>query len=114
MDEDVVRFRRGAVRENRGRRGLSRRYSQELQRQAVAYWRIRKVAGDALPDVAQALGVAPWNLRRWADDPRVRPVQVVPDAAPVRAGLVVVLGAESLRVEGLDLQAVVELLARLR
>jgi hypothetical protein len=41
-------------------------------------------------------------------------VQVVPDAAPVRAGLVVVLGAESLRVEGLDLQAVVELLARLR
>jgi transposase-like protein len=76
MDEDVVRFRRGAVRENRGRRGLSRRYSQELQRQAVAYWRIRKVEGDALPDVAQALGVAPWSLRRWADDRKSSPYPV--------------------------------------
>ena len=31
-------------------------------------------------DVAQALGVASWSLRRWAADPGVRPVQVVADA----------------------------------
>ena len=114
MDNEVVRFRRAAARENRGRHGLSRRYSRGLQRQAAAYWRIRQVAGDAMPDVAQELGVAPWSLRRWAHDPRVRAVQVMADAAPVRAGVVVVLDAEGLRVEGLDLQAVAELLVRLR
>ena len=114
MDENVVRFRRAAARENGGRRGLSRRYSRGLQEQAADYWRMRQVAGDALRDVAQALGVAPWSLRRWGRDPRVRPVQVVRDAAPVRAGVVVVLGAEGLRVEGLDLQAVAELVALLR
>ena len=114
MDEDVVRFRRAAARENGGRRGLSRRYSRGLQQQAADYWRMRQVAGDALRDVAQALGVAPWSLRRWARDPGVRPVQVVRDTAPERGGVVVVLGAEGLRVEGLDLQAIVELLARLR
>jgi hypothetical protein len=65
MDEDVVRFRRAAARENGGRRGLSRRYSRELQQRAADYWRMRQVAGDALRDVAQALGVAPWSLRRW-------------------------------------------------
>jgi hypothetical protein len=114
MDEDVVRFRRAAARENGGRRGLSRRYSRGLQQQAADYWRLRQVAGDALRDVAQALGVAPWSLRRWARDPGVRPVQVVRDTAPERSGVVVVLGAEGLRVEGLDLPAIVELLARLR
>ena len=41
-------------------------------------------------------------------------MQVVRDTAPERGGVVVVLGAEGLRVEGLDLQAIVELLARLR
>jgi hypothetical protein len=114
MDEDVVRFRRAAARENGGRRGLSRRYSRGLQQQAADYWRTRQVAGDALRDVAHALGVAPWSLRRWAHDLRVRPVQVVPDAAPVGAGLVVILGAEGVRVEGLDLQAVAKLVALLR
>src|SRR5215203_1980200 len=99
MDEDVVRFRRAAARENGGRHGLSRRYSRGLQQQAADYWRLRQVAGDALRDVAQALGVAPLSLRRWARDPGVRPVQVVRDTAPERSGVVVVLGAEGLRVE---------------
>jgi hypothetical protein len=67
-----------------------------------------------MPDVAQALGVAAWSLRRWVHDPRVRAVQVVADVAPVRASVVVVLDAEGLRVEGLDRQAVAELLVRLR
>jgi hypothetical protein len=114
MDDEVVRFRRAAARENQGRRGLSRRYSRGLQQQAAAYWRLRQVAGDAMPDVARALGVAPWSLRRWTHDRRVRAVQVVADAAPVRASVVVVLDARGLRVEGLDLPAVAELLVRLR
>ena len=114
MDDEVVRFRRAAARENKGRRGLSRRYSRGLQQQAAAYWRIRQVAGDAMPDVAQALGVAPWSLRRWAHDPRVRAVEVVADPARVRAGVVVVLDAAGLRVEGLDVPAVADLLVRLR
>jgi hypothetical protein len=114
MDHAIVRFRRAAARENRGRRAVRRRYSRRLQQLAADYWRGRQVAGDAFQDVAHALGVAPWSLRRWVPDPRVRPVQVVPDARPVRAGLVVVLGVDGVRVEGLDLEAVVQLVARLR
>jgi hypothetical protein len=37
MDDALMRFRRAADRENRGR-PLRRRYSPGLQQQAVAYW----------------------------------------------------------------------------
>jgi hypothetical protein len=47
-------------------------------------------------------------------DPRVRAVEVVADSARVRAGVVVVLDAAGLRVEGLDVPAVADLLVRLR
>src|SRR2546422_3495670 len=49
-------FRHAAARENRGRRGLERRYSPALQQRAVEYWRRRRRAGDGVPAVATALG----------------------------------------------------------
>ena len=114
MDEEIVRFRRAAAQENRGRRDVRRRYSRALQRQAADYWQVREQAGDALRDVAQALGVAPWSLRRWTQDPRVRPVHVVRDPAPVRANLVAVIGVDGVRIEGLDVETAAQLVARLR
>jgi hypothetical protein len=59
MDQALVEFRQAAARENRGRRGLQRRYSPALQERAVEYWRRRRRAGDGVPAVAAALGAHP-------------------------------------------------------
>ena len=114
MDDAVQRFRRQVVRELGDRQGAERRYSDGLRQDAVAYWRAREGAGDGLRAVATVLGVAPESLRRWAHDRRVRPVQVVPDVRPVAARVVVIVSADSVRVEGLDVESAAQLLARLR
>ena len=112
MDETVRRFRREVSRELGNRVGAERRYSVRLREAAVAYWRARESAGDGLVVAAQVLGVAPGTLRRWAEVPGFEPVQVVPDAMS-RAGLTVIVEAECVRVEGLDVDTVAQLLARL-
>jgi predicted transcriptional regulator len=117
MDEEVVRFRRAAARENRGRQDVQRRYSVALQQQAADYWRVRARAGEGLRDVAAVLGVAPWSLRRWAHGARLHSVAVVPEApAPPTAGrpVVVVVTRDTLRIEGLDVDTAAQLVARLR
>jgi hypothetical protein len=117
MDEAVTRFRAAAALENRGRGRMGRRYSAALRGQAVRYWVQREPEGDALSDVAAALGVAPWSLQRWARVPvaRLRPVQVVPPVTrPVVLSLVVVLTADSVRIEGLDVETAAHFVARLR
>jgi len=117
MDQEVRRFRAAAARENGGRVGLQRRYSPALRTQAVRYWSARRRAGDALRDVAVALGVAPWSLRRWAQrapaPARFAPVLVEAAAPPVRQ-LVVVMDARGPRVEGLDVDTAARLLTLLR
>jgi len=119
MDQDVRAFRAAAARENVGRVGLQRRYSPALRAQAVRAWRVRRRAGERLREVAVALGVARWSLHRWARPSptraRFHPVQVAPAVVPSGgAGLVVVLGAETARVEGLDVESAARLLALLR
>jgi hypothetical protein len=119
MDHAVVKFRRAAARENRGRRGLQRRYSRAVQQQAVDYCRMRRRAGDGFRAVAAALGVADWSLRRWMkaskQQGRFHPVQVVaPTPPPPIANIVIRVTADGARVEGLDVEAAAQLLARLR
>ena len=75
MDRDLVRFRRAAVRENRGRRDVRRRYSPTLRQLAVTYCLTRRRQGERLRDVAPALGVAPWSLHRVAAPPGRRPAR---------------------------------------
>ena len=67
MDEVLRRFRKAADQENRGR-GTVRRPIRKACR-SVRYWKARQRAGDGLRDVAAALGVAPWSLRRWMPHP---------------------------------------------
>jgi len=114
MDDAVQRFRQQAGRELGDRQGAERRYSDGLRQQAVAYWRVRERAGDGVRTVATALGIAPVSLRRWAQDPRFRPVRVIADAAPMPARLVVIIDATGMRVEGVDVETVAQLVARLR
>ena len=114
MDDAVQRFRQQAGRELGDRQGAERRYSDGLRQQAVAYWRTRERAGDGVRTVATALGIAPVSLRRWAQNPRFRPVRVIADAAPVPTRLVVIIDATGMRVEGVDVETVAQLVARLR
>jgi hypothetical protein len=118
MDQALVEFRKAARRENRGRRGLQRRYSPALQAQAVAYWRDRQGQGDRLRVVAAALGVAHWSLHRWSNaskqHARFHRVQVIAPVAAPAPRLVIELPAVGARVEGLDVDAAAKLLALLR
>jgi transposase-like protein len=113
MNEAARRFRRQASRELGDRQGTERRYSPELRQAAVAYWRQRERAGEGVVTVATALGVAPVSLQRWAQEARFDAVRVVPDPAPTSRVSVVIDGAQ-LRIEGLDVETAVHMIARLR
>jgi hypothetical protein len=119
MDQALTEFQRAAARENRGRRGLQRRYSPALQAQAVEYWRTRQRQGDGLRVVAAALGVAHWSLHRWVAASKRRPrfhrVQIAaPVAAESAPPLVIAIPRVGVRVEGLDVAGAAKLLALLR
>lgn len=119
MDHALIEFRKAAARENRGRHGLQRRYSRTLQQRAVEYWRIRHGAGDGVPEVAAALGIAPWSLHRWIraskTRQRFRPIQVI-TAEPVRPApsVIIWLTPDGPCVQGLDVEAAAKLLALVR
>jgi transposase-like protein len=119
MDQALADFRHAAARENRGRRGLQRRYSPALRRHAVEYWRTRRRAGEGVRVVATALDVAPWSLRRWIRavprPARFHPVHVI-TPEPMRTGpsIIIRLTADGPRVEGLDIEAAAKLLVLLR
>jgi hypothetical protein len=113
MDEAVQQFRQAMRQELGDRRGAERRYSARLRAQAVAYWRTRE-RHDGLGTVADALGVAPVSLRRWADASRFARVAVIPDRAPAPVGVVVIVRADHVRVEGLDAETAAHFVARLR
>jgi transposase-like protein len=119
IDHALIAFRKAAARENRGRRGLQRRYSPALQIQAVAYWDARRRHGAPVRVVAAALGVAHWSLHRWIraarHQSRFHPVQVVAPVPAVSApSLVIAFPTVGARVEGLDIDAAAKLLVLLR
>lgn len=113
MDPEVLAFRRAAARENRERRDGGRRYSTTLQQRAVAYWTARDRAGDGLQDVAMALGLPRQTLQRWTRA-RFHPIAVTSDPPTSAAAPVLVISEAGLRVEGLDLEGLVQLVTRLR
>jgi hypothetical protein len=100
MDDLVQRFRQTARAELGDRHGAARRYSARLRARAVAYRRTRE-SREGLGAVAAALGIAPISLRRWAAACPFARVAVVPDRAPSPAGVVVIVDADHVRVEGL-------------
>jgi transposase-like protein len=119
MDQDLLRFHQAAARENAGRPAIRRRYSPELQQQAVAYCQARCQHGDSLGRVAATLGVAAFSLQRWVQRARSRPtfhpVSVVPTASPAnRASLIVSLTTEGPPVEGLAVETAAQPVRLLR
>ena len=118
MDQDVIRFRQAADRENARRRGQRRRYSATLQEQAVAYWQRRRDE-DGLRTIAAALGVAPWTLHRWTHTTRTRagfrPIAVVaPVPTETPGALTITMTTAGPRIDGLTVDAAAQLLTLLR
>jgi transposase len=113
MEREVAAFREAVKRS--GRRGPGRRYPADVRRRGAAYLRARQAAGAPLSAVVRELGVRRETLVGWAAPleaepaPRFVPVAVID--AP--AGRIVVHGPGGVRVEGLDVPALADLLRRL-
>jgi hypothetical protein len=94
-----------------GRRGRGNAYPKEFRVEVVAYARARRAAGIPIESIGDELGM-PWRtIRRWMPpvrNKRFRPIEVV----EARRDLAV-HGPHGLRIEGLDLDGVAELLRRL-
>ena len=101
------------------RSGAGSPYPEELRRAAVAYRRQREREGvGGVAAVAAELGVSGLSLARWSRtleraEPRFRAVEVVVAERLERARTVVVHGPRGLRIEGLSVAEVAELLGRL-
>lgn len=114
MDEDQIRSlrRRLAAAEGRGRRG----YGAVLRDQVVAVARAWVQGGGSRYALATSLGLSDATLRRWTKSTtsaaRIRAVDVI-EADDEHAGLVAVLPG-GIRLEGLTIAHVVELVRRLR
>ena len=105
---------RDAVR-RAGRRGPGRRYPAELRRRGAEYLRARQGAGAPLSAILRELGVRRETLAGWAApmDPAARSRFVPVTVMEAPAGRIVVHGSGGVRVEGLDVAGVADLLRRL-
>jgi hypothetical protein len=100
-----------------GHRGPGRRYPAELRQRGAEYLRARKTAGAPLSAIVRELGVRRETLAGWVAPakaeaetrPRFVPVSVL--EAPT--GRIVVHGPGGVRIEGLDVAGVADLLRRL-
>ena len=112
FERSAVAFRKAVA--ARGTVGPRLRYTDELRAGAVAYTRKRLVAGGTLTAASRELGVAPNTLQAWLaveqPSPAFRSVEIAEDAT--RSALVV-YGPCGLRIEGLDVTMLTELLRRL-
>ena len=99
------------------RAGAGRPYPETLRAAAIDYRREREREGAALSEVAGELGVSAISLERWSRRRReretsFRAIELVGE--PVRrASAVVVHGPRGLRIEGLTVSEIAELIERL-
>ena len=105
-----------------GPRGRGRPYPKGLLEKILSYTVARRRQGAKLIEVAAELGLHDQALSRWLGEKRrakrfdrVEVVAVAPSVAAVAAAAastIVVHGARGLRIEGLELAAVAELVRR--
>lgn len=104
-----------------GRGGRGRAYPVALRRLAVAYFVQRRDEGAAVDEIGPEIGISSNTLSRWEQDMRgpdepsrgFEVVHVVEDAVKTPSRGLVVHGPSGLRVEGLDVDSLAELLRRL-
>ena len=99
-----------------GPRGRGRSYPRGLMGKLLSYTVARRRQGAKLVEVAAELGMKSHTLSRWLGEKRpsasFERVEVIAPAAPSPARKVIVYGPRGLRVEGLELSEVAELVRR--
>ena len=99
-----------------GPRGRGRTYPKGLMGKLLSYTVARRRQGAKLVEVAAELGMKSHTLSRWLGEKRpsasFERVEVVATAAPPAARKLIVHGPRGLRVEGLELADVAELVRR--
>ncbi len=130
MSTDVRSLRSQILRVARsnGSRKRSRRYPEALRRAATNHARCRLEQGESVGSVAGTLGLSAQTLNNWLRSTRIsgiasaggmRAVSVVPrsdtDEPPVESILPapILITPGGLRIEGLDLASVAELVRRI-
>jgi hypothetical protein len=120
MDDQARQFRQAAQKHNRGRSGRGIRYPRELHQEAVAYARLCRQDGASLVSVATELGIKPITLSRWLREthrPGLRKVEFVAagskSATQIPPAPLWVTMPSGIRIEGLDLEALLTLLRQL-
>lgn len=102
-----------------GARGQGRRYPEALKREVVAYLTARRKAGRGLKTASVELGIPERSIKLWSSTPRPSgkpafvPMVVTAPAAERTTPEIVVHGPGGIRIEGLDLAALAELVRRL-
>jgi hypothetical protein len=101
-----------------GMRGAGRRYPETLKREVLAYLAERRKEGRGYATVSAELGIPRRSLKLWSAAPRqtANPrfvAMTIGEAAPAPVSGIVVHAPGGLRIEGLDLGGLVELLRRL-
>jgi len=102
-----------------GKRGPGRRYPEALKREVLAYLAERRKAGRGHATVAVELGIPERSIKLWSEAPRPSgaPTFVAmtlgPAASDAPAPRIVVHGPAGVRVEGLDVATLADLLRRL-
>ena len=102
-----------------GPRGRGKPYPKGLLEKILSYTVARRRQGAKLVEVAAELGLHDQALSRWLGEKRaskrfdrVDVVAAAPVAAPSAPSPIVVYGARGVRIEGLELAAVAELIRR--
>jgi transposase len=102
-----------------GPRGRGRPYPKGLLEKVLSYTVARRRQGAKLIEVAVELGLHNHTLSRWLGEKRaakrfdrVEVVATTPAAAAPVASRIIVHGPRGLRIEGLELAAVAELVRR--
>jgi hypothetical protein len=103
--------RKNAVTLIRSRSGLGRPFPEQQRARALEYARQRRSAGAGIGRIARELGVSGTTLRKWMAAPAFVEVKVIDDEPTSRS--LVVGGPCGLRIEGMTLDTLVELLRRL-
>lgn len=105
-----------------GPRGRTTPYPRNLREEAVGYAQERRAQGATWRSIAQELGLGVDSLTHWARGSRgskkeaaFRQVKLKPSEGPAKTGgtVLVVHGPGGVRVEGLDVPGLAELLRRL-
>ena len=102
-----------------GPRGRGRPYPKGLLEKILSYTVARRRQGAKLVEVAAELGLSDQTLSRWLGEKRaakrfdrVEVVATAPAVSVPAASPIIVHGARGLRIEGLELAAVAELVRR--